>query len=209
MIGDMGETPPPGPTLPELPDQVDADRLRELDDSALEAASAALQAAERATIGAMAPYDRQLREIRARMSELATERRRRERAAQVAQRAGVREAAKSGGMPTLAAALEAGEALFDDAAALQTIRAFLSTGGEVGFGFATRPGTIAFTDGRRQRQARTWGEARSLYADGWEPGAPGIPGIRVHLAGSRIERVAPATEVVVALPDSGQTADTR
>ena len=206
MIGDMGETPPPGPTLPELPDQVDADRLRELDDSALEAASAALQAAERATIGAMAPYDRQLREIRARMSELATERRRRERAAQVAQRAGVREAAKSGGMPSLAAALEAGEALFDDAAALQTIRAFLSTGGEVGFGFATRPGTIAFTDGRRQRQARTWGEARSLYADGWEPGAPGIPGIRVHLAGSRVERVAPATEVVVALPDSAQTA---
>ena len=123
----------------------------------------------------MAPYDRQLREIRARLSELATERRRRERAAQVAQRAGVREAAKSGGMPSLAAALEAGEALFDDAAVLQTIRAFLSTGGEVGFGFATRPGTIAFTDGRRQRQARTWGEARSLYAEGWEPGAPGVP----------------------------------
>jgi hypothetical protein len=206
MIGDMGDITPQEPVLPELPDQVDADRLREFDASALEAAAAALQAAERATIAAMAPYDRQLREIRARMSELATERRRRERAAQVARRAGVREAAKSGGMPSLATALEAGEALFDDAAALQTIRAFLSTGGEVGFGFATRPGTIAFTDGRRQRQARTWGEARSLFAEGWEPGAPGIPGVRVHLAGSRVERVAAATEVVVALPDGPQPA---
>ncbi len=206
MIGDVGDMTPQEPALPELPDHVDAERLREFDAPALEAAAAALQAAERATIAAMAPYDRQLREIRARMSELATERRRRERAAQVAQRAGVREAAKTGGMPSLAAALEAGETLFDDAAALQTIRAFLSTGGEVGFGFATRPGTIAFTDGRRQRQARTWGEARSLYAEGWEPGAPGIPGVRVHLAGSRVERVAAATEVVVAVPDGAQTA---
>jgi len=205
MIGDVGDMPPQEPVLPELPDHADAERLREFDAAALEAAGAALQVVERATIAAMAPYDRQLREIRARMSELATERRRRERAAQVAQRAGVREAAKSGGMPSLAAALEAGEALFDDAAALQTIRAFLSTGGEVGFGFATRPGTIAFTDGRRQRQARTWGEARSLYAEGWEPGAPGVPGVRVHLAGSRVERVAAATEVVVALPDGAQT----
>ena len=206
MIGDVGDMAPQESALPPLPDPVDADRLREFDASALEAAAAALQAAERATIAAMAPYDRQLREIRARMSELATERRRRERAAQVAQRAGVREAAKTGGMPSLAAALEAGEALFDDAAPLQTIRAFLSTGGEVGFGFATRPGTVAFTDGRRQRQARTWGEARSLYAEGWEPGAPGIPGVRVHLAGSRVERVAAATEVVVALPEGAQTA---
>src|ERR1700731_3898627 len=115
MIRDMGDMPPPDPTLPELPDQVDADRLREFDASALEAAAAALQAAERATIAAMAPYDRQLREIRARMSELATGRGRGERAAQVARRAGVREAAKTGGMPSLAAALEAGEPLFDDA----------------------------------------------------------------------------------------------
>ena len=203
MIGRVGETTPTA--LPELPDHVDADGLRDFGDAALEAAGAELQAAERATIAAMAPYDRRLREIRARMSELATERRRRERAAQVAQRAGVREAAKTGGMPSLPAALESGETLFDDAAALQTIRAFLSTGGEVGFGFATRPGAIAFTDGRRQRQARTWGEARSLYAEGWEPGAPGIPGVRVHLAGSRVERVASAAEVVVALPDVVQT----
>jgi hypothetical protein len=70
----------------------------------------------------------------------------------------------------------------------------------VGFGFPTRPGSIGFTDGRRQRQARTWDEARSLYDDGWEPGSPGIPGVRVHLAGTRVERVVGADEVVIQTP---------
>ena len=77
------------------------------------------------------------------------------------------------------------------------MHAFLNSGGEVGFGFATRPGTMTFTDGRQQRQARTWGEARELHALGWDPGAPGIPGVRVHLAGSRVERVVPADDVVL------------
>jgi hypothetical protein len=87
--------------------------------------------------------------------------------------------------------------LYDAATGLTEVRAFLSTGGEVGFGFATRPGTIAFTDGRQQRQAKTWGEARELHALGWDPGAPGVPGVRVHLAGSRVERVVAATDVVL------------
>ncbi len=195
----MDTDPQEPPRLPELPEPVTAEQLRELADAAIDKIAAALSACERATIAAMAPYDRQLREIRARLGEVATERRRRERAAQVAQRAGVREAAKSGGMPTLIAALESPETPIPPESALQSLRAFLSSGGEVGFGFATRPGTMTFTDGRQQRQARTWGEARALYADGWEPGAPGVAGVRVHLAGSRVERVAPATEVVLGL----------
>lgn len=186
--------------LPELPARVDAEQLRALDESGLDTAVAALQAAERATQQAMAPYDRQVREIRARLSEVATERRRRERATQVARRASVREAATSGGMPSLLVALESADTPFEDATPLQSIRAFLASGGEVGFGFPTRPGTIAFTDGRLQRPARTWGEARALHGLGWEPGTPGIPGVRVHLAGSRVERVAAATDVVLELP---------
>lgn len=183
--------------LPSLGDRVEPEALRALSDGSLDALGAQLQATERATIAAMAPYEQHLREIRTRATELATERRRRERAVQVAQRAGVREAAKSGGMPSLAVALESGEELFDAVTALTDVPAFLSTGGGVGFGFATRPGTITFTDGREQRQARTWGEARELHALGWDPGAPGIPGVRVHLAGSRVERVVPATDVVL------------
>jgi hypothetical protein len=183
--------------LPPLGDRVDPDALRELSDDSLAALGAELQATERATIAAMAPYEQHLREIRTRATELATERRRRERAHQVAQRAGVREAAKSGGMPSLAAALESPDELFSAATALTDVHAYLSTGGEVGFGFATRPGSMTFTDGRQQRVARTWGDARELHALGWDPGAPGVPGVRVHLARSRVERVVPASEVVL------------
>ena len=188
--------------LPPLGDRVDSDALRDLNDDGLDALGAQLQASERATIAAMAPYEQHLREIRTRATELATERRRRERAQQVAQRAGVREAAKSGGMPSLAAALASGEELFDRATVLTDVHAFLSTGGEVGFGFATRPGTMTFTDGRQQRQARTWGEARDLHALGWDPGAPGVPGVRVHLAGSRVERVVAASDVVLSASEA-------
>ena len=185
--------------LPPLADRVDPDALRELSDDGLHALVAELQGKERATIAAMAPYEQHLREIRTRATELATERRRRDRAQQVAQRAGVREAAKSGGMPSLAAALESPDASFDAATVLTDVPAFLSSGGQVGFGFATRPGTMTFTDGRQQRQARTWGEARELHALGWDPGAPGVPGVRVHLAGSRVERVVTAGDVVLDL----------
>jgi hypothetical protein len=183
--------------LPPLGDRVEPEALRALSDDSLDALGTGLQATERATIAAMTPYEQHLREIRTRATELATERRRRERAQQVAQRAGVREAARSGGMPSLAAALESGEELFDAATPLTGVQAFLSTGGEVGFGFATRPGTMTFTDGRQQRMARTWGDARELHALGWDPGAPGVPGVRVHLSGSRVERVVPASDVVL------------
>jgi hypothetical protein len=183
--------------LPPLGERVEPDALRELSEDGLEALRAELIASERATIASMAPYEQHLREIRTRVTELSTERRRRERAQQVAQRAGVREAAKSGGMPSLAAALESGEELFDTDTVLTSVHAYLSSGGEVGFGFATRPGTITFTDGRQQRLARTWGEARELHELGWDPGAPGVPGVRVHLAGSRVERVVPAADVVL------------
>lgn len=195
--------------LPPLADHVEPDALRELRDDGLDALGAELHGSERATIAAMAPYEQHLREIRMRATELATERRRRERAQQVAQRAGVREAAKSGGMPSLAVALESPDEALDPATVLTDVPAFLSSGGQVGFGFATRPGTMTFTDGRQQRQARTWGEARELHALGWDPGAPGVPGVRVHLAGSRVERVVTAGDVVLDLSSTDPSAAAR
>jgi hypothetical protein len=191
------DPPVSAPPLPALPDSIAPDALRELDDAALEGAAADLNAAERSTIAAMAPYDRRLREVRARLAELATERRRRERAVHIASRAAVRAAAGSGAMPTLADALAAAELPLPDNRPLREVRAFLKTGGEIGFGFATRAGVVSFTDGRRARQASTIGEARALWADGWEPGAPGVPGVRVHLAGTRVERVTSPEEVVL------------
>ena len=117
--------------LPPLPDTVAAERLRGVADADLEVLELELRGTERATLAAMSPYDRQLREIRARLSELATERRRRERAAHVAKRASVREQAKSGAMPTLADALAAPDDLFDPGTSLMSIRAFLASGGEI------------------------------------------------------------------------------
>lgn len=185
-------TPPP-----ELPEPVSAEALRELDETGLETLAGEIAALERTTIAAMAPYDRALRELRARSAQLATERRRRERAARSEQRAQVRERARSGEMPSLADALTAEPPLLPDDRPLAEVRAYLATGGDVRFGYATRPGPLAFSDGRQIRNATTWGEARRLWADGWEPGTPGNPGARVHLAGTRVERVMSPDDVVV------------
>jgi hypothetical protein len=200
-------TPAPPPALPAplppLPDRLEPDGLRELDEAALDGAAVALTAAERATVQAMAPYERQLRELRARGAELATERRRRERAQRHAQRIEVRRQAGTGEMPTLADALAAAEAALPADRPLREVRAFLATGGEVGFGFPSKPGFIGFTDGRRTVQAGSFGEARRLWAEGWEPGAPGVPGVRVHLAGTRIEKVVAPDGVVVQALEGG------
>jgi hypothetical protein len=181
--------PPPPPPVPPLPERVEPESLRELSEEALAAVLASVREVERATIAAMSPYSRQLKEVQARAQEVATEQRRRERAVHIAQRKAVREQASSGEMPTLEAALAEPSPLAPPETPLAALRAFLATGGEVGFGYASRPGTLAFTDGRRQQSASTYGEARELYASGWEPGAPGVPGVRVHLAGTRVERV--------------------
>jgi len=191
------DSPPPLPELPALPDRVDPEALRDLDDAALDGVLTAVRAAERETVAAMSPWSRQLKELQTRAAEVATEQRRRERAAHIAQRKAVREQASSGEMPTLEAALSEATAVAEPDTPLTALRAFLATGGEVGFGFASRPGSIGFTDGRRQQAATTYGEARRLWAEGWEPGAPGVPGVRVHLAGTRVERVVPVDGVVV------------
>jgi hypothetical protein len=184
------------PPLPELPPSFDQDALATIDDGALEEMLGALAAVERATVTAMAPHQAQLRELRARSGQIATERRRRERAAHIAARAAVREQARSGEMPTVLDALATPE-FAPDERPLAEVAAFLKSGGEVRFGYATRPGPVSFTDGRQLRSARTWGEAHHLYAEGWEPGSPGVPGVRVHLIGTRVERVVDAAEVVV------------
>jgi hypothetical protein len=205
----MTETPEPLPPPP-LPPRLAPERLRDLEGGALEAEAVRLGEAERATRTAMSPYDRQLREIRTRQEEIATERRRRERAERHAARIAVREMAGSGEMPRLADALLAEPSPLPEERPLSKVRAFLASGGEVGFGYPTRPGILGFTDGRQLRTAQTWGEARRLYADGWEPGAPGgagVRGVRIHLIGTRVERVVTASEVVLELA-GGETVTT-
>jgi hypothetical protein len=45
-------------------------------------------------------------------------------------------------------------------------------------------------------QARDLAEARRLYDAGWDHGAPGRPGVRVHFPGTRQERLVPADDVI-------------
>ncbi|MGI8847464.1 MAG: hypothetical protein ACR2GX_04255 [Candidatus Dormibacteria bacterium] len=186
--------------LPDLPEAPSAQDLEGLDEEGLVELSTQLTAWERDTITAMSPYDRRLRELRARAGQINTERRRRERAAHVAARAAIRDQARAGTLPTLIDALAEEPSPFAAGSPLGGLHAHLATGGEVGFGYPNRPGQIAFSDGRQMRSASTWGEARQLWADGWEPGSPGVPGVRIHLAGSRVERVVAAAEIVVAAP---------
>jgi hypothetical protein len=191
-------TSAPDPTgLPELTPPTPPEVLRGMDAAGVEAVASELSALERSTLVAMTPFERRLKEIRARLAEVATEQRRRERAAHLATRIAVRAAAGSGEMPALSDALAATAIALPDDLPLRQVRAFLTTGGEVGFGYPTRPGSITFTDGRRTAQATTVGEARRLWADGWEPGTPGLTGVRVHLAGTRVERLAPLDGVVI------------
>ena len=141
----------------------------------------------------MRPVQMELDRLRAERDVLATELRRRERLAAMNARRDLKEAMRSGELPTIAE-LVAGtaEGSFDDYAYN------VKTGGAVRLGFpGARSQTIAFTDGRQVAQAKDLAEAARYYAAGWELGAPGKPGVRVHFPGTRTERLVRADEVFV------------
>lgn len=181
-----------------LPDPIDAATLPSLDEADLDVIVTELHLSERQVIAAMAPHERQLRELRARLGEIATERRKRERTALAARRRTVREQGRSGEMANLAEALAAPTSELDEALPLAELPVFLASGGHCRLGFPGRPGPTAFSNGRQTQQASTWGEARRLYAEGWELGSAQLPGVRIHLAGTKVERVVAAAEVLVA-----------
>jgi len=158
--------------------------LSDLDAAALEARVSELR--ER-----MRPLQQELDGLRSERDVLLTEVRRRERQASMRARADLKSGMREGSFPTVAelvsSATEGG---------LDEFVYNLKTGGEVVLGFpgARRP-TLAFTDGRQVAQAADLGEAARYYAAGWELGSPGRPGVRVHFAGSRQERLIDATEI--------------
>lgn len=141
----------------------------------------------------MRPLEQRLAELRAERDVLLTELRRRERLAQRERRAGVRESMRSGQLPTFAQFIAAAESGSFDA-----YRFNLKTGGEVRLGFPGARPTVTFTDGRQTAQARDLGQAAELYAAGWDLGSPGRPGVRVHLPGTRQERLVGPDELYVA-----------
>jgi hypothetical protein len=139
----------------------------------------------------MRPVQLELDRIRGERDVLATELRRRERLASMGARRDLKAAMRAGELPTVAELIAVtADGSFDDYAYN------VKTGGEVRLGFpGARSQSVAFTDGRQVAQAKDFAEAARYFAAGWELGAPGKPGVRVHFPGTRTERLAGADEV--------------
>lgn len=143
----------------------------------------------------MRPVEQQLATLRAQRDVLLTERRRRERALHRQERADVKAAMKEGRVPSLVELVGGA-----DPAALDAYVYNLKTGGEVGLGYpgARRP-SLSFTDGAQTAQAYDFDEAARLHAAGWDLGSPGRPGVRIHFAGTRQERLVSPDELFARL----------
>ena len=142
--------------------------------------------------GEMRPLEQQLATLRADRDVLLTEKRRRERTAHRERRASLKAAMREGRHPTIAE-LVAGA----DEDPLDEFVFNLRTGGEVRLGFpGARAQSLTFTDGVRTAQAGDLAEARRLYDAGWDHGAPGKPGVRIHFPGTRQERLVAPDEVI-------------
>ncbi len=139
----------------------------------------------------MRPVQLDLDRLRAERDVLATELRRRERLATMNARRDLKQAMREGSFPTVAELVAAATTgSFDDYVYN------LKTGGEVRLGFpGARSQTVAFSDGRQVAQATDLAECARYYEAGWELGAAGKPGLRVHFPGTRTERLVAPEEV--------------
>jgi hypothetical protein len=161
-----------------------AEELSPLDDAELERRVADVR--ER-----MRPVEQQLSALKGERDLLLTERRRRDRNAHRESRADLKAAMREGKFPTVAE-LVAGSS----AGSLDDYAFNLKTGGEVRLGYpGARSQSLTFTDGVQVAQAGDLAAAADLYSAGWELGGPGRPGVRVHFAGTRQERLVGADEV--------------
>ena len=139
----------------------------------------------------MRPVQLDLDRLRSERDVLATELRRRERLASMNARRDLKQAMREGTFPTVAELVaSAVSGSFDDYVYN------LKTGGEVRLGFpGARSQTVAFSDGRQVAQAKDLAESARFYEAGWDLGAPGKPGVRVHFPGTRTERLVAPDEV--------------
>jgi hypothetical protein len=146
----------------------------------------------------MRPAQLEVDRLRSERDVLATELRRRERLASMNARRDLKQAMREGTFPTLAELVGA-----TATGSFEEYVYNLKTGGEVKLGFPdARSQTITFTDGRQVAQAKDLAESARYYEAGWDLGAPGKPGIRIHFPGTRTERLV-APEEVFARPRSG------
>jgi hypothetical protein len=147
--------------------------------------------------GTAAPLQRQLAAIRAEVDGLRTELRRRERMAQLERRKAVRADLAAGRMAGLVEIIS-GAVDLGGSGVLDDYRFFRDSATEVRLGYASSGRqSLSFCDGTATEEADSLATARALYLRGWEFGTPQARGVRVYAAGTRAERVVPATEIHV------------
>ena len=141
----------------------------------------------------MAPFERRLGELSALVEQVTTERRRRERQQQVRQRAALRAAVSQGqavSLEELVANPPPGHPAWSE------LSFHLKTGGRVGLGYpGARQATVTLSDGADSEQTVDVDQAHRLWLAGWTLGWPGRPGVRVHMLGSRQERLVGAADL--------------
>ena len=139
----------------------------------------------------MRPLESDLATLRGERDLLLTELRRRRRLDERTHRADLKAAMREGQLPTIADLVATAEG-----GSLDDYVYNLKTGGQIRLGFpGARTQSLAFTDGVQTATAGDLRRAAELYAAGWELGSPGKPGVRVHLPGTRQERLVPPEEV--------------
>jgi hypothetical protein len=174
------------------------DNLEGLSDSELATAIGELE-------GSAAPLQQQLAALRAEVDGMRTELRRRERMAQLEQRKAVRADLAAGKMAGLVE-IVAGAIDLGGSGVLDDYRFFRESATEVRLGYASSSGqSLSFCDGTATEDADNMATARELYLRGWEFGTPQARGVRVYAAGTRAERVVPATEIHVVARNSPGT----
>ncbi len=187
------------PTDSELhPPKLPAD-LRTASDADLGRLARELSEQEQVLEERIAPIRTQIEAVRRAKDTLSTEQRRRERMASHATRKALQEAFADASHPLLETALGIPD-LFPGDLPLAELTCVLRTGGTVQLGYATKRGTMSFTNGTEVRSATTWGESTALYLDGWQPGTKTLPGVRIVLIESRVERVVPAVDISIVIP---------
>ena len=180
-MAELTDSPPPGGP---------AEALEQLPEEELEARDGELSRLETAVRRRLAPLQAELGGLTAARGRIATERRRRERLAQMRQRQEVRTEVRAGAAPSLLEAVSAPDPPAFGEPAFSALEFLLETGGVVRLGYpGSKTQTLQMTDGSSATQVSDLAEARRLYHLGWEFGVPARPGVRVHTPGTRLERL--------------------
>ncbi|MHB8332714.1 MAG: hypothetical protein ACYDEA_11045, partial [Candidatus Dormibacteria bacterium] len=165
---------------------VDPAQLAAMPEPELAELEARLEGLERELRREMAPIQERLGELAKRQAALTTERRRRERQAQLARRREVREQVKEGQAPSLLDLVEAADPPPFGEPPLAELEFLLDTGGVVALGYpGSRLASLQMTDGSAVVTVTDLAQVRRLYGQGWDFGVPARAGVRVHTPGTR------------------------